>query len=431
MTMTTIYDTMLSLIDDKFRRQAILENQRRALAHFADRVKEGVRSESAVSLEPEIDQNQAELDRLELAISKAADEILGFPLWLVPLSPSDRPFVYHLEMARAKAADGAVDEALWECDHALRLLKSDPDRQSCDRGLVWLFQSGISCQSGDCETVQTWSERAHRCFIETDDLYRAVVRLIQLRSHAVTEAPGVLGSQTAYREAVRRLQVLYETEARGGDRCRAELYRVLKGNLEQRAEDIQDLDYPLRKGTMLYEVPPPFERIRVIGDDDLPMGEEKPVSDNGTEYIDVRRVGEFDFEFLFEGQPLKLKPLKGSRVSFLSGYDHIAVRVSGDSMDLADIHPGDYVILRVAQTVPPYPNSGDIVAVVFRDEADNKATLKRIHIDRNKAILRPESSNPAHQPRRLELKNLTEDDPTIAVAGIAIVALKRPSVSRR
>jgi SOS-response transcriptional repressor LexA len=69
------------------------------------------------------------------------------------------------------------------------------------------------------------------------------------------------------------------------------------------------------------------------------------------------------------------------------------------------------------------PASGDIAAVVFRDE-DNRASLKRIQIEARKVVLRPESSNPEHQPRVLPPEAFVGDNPTAAIIGIAIAVLK-------
>jgi hypothetical protein len=419
---TTSYATLLSLIDEKFRLQAILKDKQWTFLHILDPAQEDVEDQSAASLEAEIEQEQAEIDRLESAISETAEEVLGSPLALVPLPRSDRPLVQHLEMARSKAAAGALDEARWECDRAMRLL-SDPDRHPSDRGLVWLFRAGVSGQSGDYRNAQKWAERAYRYFPEADNLFRLVVCLIQLNSRAVAGIPKVVGCQTACRDALRRLDVLQETEAQVGNRRKVELYRTLKEIVERRSKELQNSDYPPRRWS--FEVPPPFGRVRIISEDDIPMGEEEPVSDGGTEHIDVQQIDERGFEFVFEGRPLELEPLKGSRITFPEGYDYVAVRVSGDSMDQADICHNDYVILRRSQHVGPIPDDRDIVVAVFRDEYDDvKATLKRFrhHQASSKIILEPESSNPIHQPRDFPEEILSGDNSP--VVGIAVAVLK-------
>jgi len=187
--------------------------------------------------------------------------------------------------------------------------------------------------------------------------------------------------------------------------------------------------------------------------DEIAAGKEKPVSDDDIEYINIRTlpviadeiptgeeksVLDYDIighiqqtdelEFEFEERTLKVELLKGNRLTFLPGYDYVAVQISGDSMDQANIAPNDYVILRrKSKYVPLSPTSGDIVAVVFRDE-DDKATLKRIYIEPNRVILKPESSNPEHQPRILRPEAFAGDNPRVAVVGIAMAVLKLRSV---
>lgn len=153
--------------------------------------------------------------------------------------------------------------------------------------------------------------------------------------------------------------------------------------------------------------------------DGIAAGKEKPVSDEIIGYM--RQTDEFEFEF--EGQALKAELLKGSQLKFLPEYDYVAMLVSGDSMDQAGISPNDYVILQKPNRLPLSPTSGDIVAVVFRDE-DGEATLKYIVTESSRVILKPKSSNPEHQTRVLQPEVSTGDDPSVAVVGIAIAVLK-------
>jgi hypothetical protein len=163
-------------------------------------------------------------------------------------------------------------------------------------------------------------------------------------------------------------------------------------------------------------------RRTIIVVDEIAAGKESPISDDIFGYI--QQTGEFQFEF--KGQPLKAEPLpllRRSSLVFRPAYDYVAVQVSGDSMNQAGILRGDYVILQKAKMVPIIPESRDIVAVVFRGE-DNRASLKRILIDPNRVVLRPESSNPEHKPRILLPKDFTGDNPSVTVVGIAIAALR-------
>lgn len=162
----------------------------------------------------------------------------------------------------------------------------------------------------------------------------------------------------------------------------------------------------------------PLRRIPIISE--IAAGKEAPVSDE-----DI--LGEIDWNgetFQFEQQLLQVDLLKGSRTKFSPEYDYYAVQVSGDSMDRAGIAPGDYVLLQKEMDLPIHPLSGDIVAVVFRDEADRRATLKRIRIQSGQVTLKPESSNPEHQLRTLPAGDFAGDDPAVAVRGIAVAVLK-------
>lgn len=158
----------------------------------------------------------------------------------------------------------------------------------------------------------------------------------------------------------------------------------------------------------------PFRVLPVM--DEIAAGKEKPASDDIIGYM--RQTDEFEFEF--EGQTLKAELLKGSRLTFLPEYDYVAIRVSGDSMDKAGVFPNDYTILRRSKP----DSSGDIVAVVFRNE-DDKATLKRFYLDKpsGRVALKPESSNPEHKTRVLRPEVFAGDNPSVAIVGIAIAVL--------
>jgi SOS-response transcriptional repressor LexA len=151
--------------------------------------------------------------------------------------------------------------------------------------------------------------------------------------------------------------------------------------------------------------------------DEIAAGKEKPASDDIIGYM--RQMDEFEFEF--EGQALKAELLRGSQLTFLQGYDYVAILVSGDSMNQAGISPNDYVILRRSKP----DSSGDIVAVVFRDE-DDKATLKRFYVEKpsGRVVLKPESSNPEHKTRVLRPEAFAGDNPSVEIVGIAIAVLK-------
>lgn len=71
------------------------------------------------------------------------------------------------------------------------------------------------------------------------------------------------------------------------------------------------------------------------------------------------------------------------------------LRVCGDSMNQALIHdesiePGDMVLVKQQPTA----QAGDIVVALV----DGEATIKRFQAGKGYFVLKPESSNPAHQP---------------------------------
>ena len=75
---------------------------------------------------------------------------------------------------------------------------------------------------------------------------------------------------------------------------------------------------------------------------------------------------------------------------FLSGGDHFALEVRGDSMIEAGIFDGDTVIVKKQETA----DTGDIVVALIDDE---EATLKRLR--RRGASIALEPANPRHETR--------------------------------
>ncbi len=77
---------------------------------------------------------------------------------------------------------------------------------------------------------------------------------------------------------------------------------------------------------------------------------------------------------------------------FLSGGEHFALEVRGDSMVEAGILDGDIVVLRKQETA----NTGDIIVALIDDE---EATLKRLR--RRGSSIALEAANPAYETRVL------------------------------
>lgn len=76
------------------------------------------------------------------------------------------------------------------------------------------------------------------------------------------------------------------------------------------------------------------------------------------------------------------------------GYKYFLLRAVGDSMNEADIQPGDLVLVRQQSTA----ENGQIVVALIDDDA----TLKEFQHKGNVVALIPRSSNPKHKPIILE-----------------------------
>ena len=90
--------------------------------------------------------------------------------------------------------------------------------------------------------------------------------------------------------------------------------------------------------------------------------------------------------------------------------------VRGDSMDRTGLRDGDVVAVRATSEA----RSGDVVVARFGDEV----TLKRFRrIDRRNVELVPESSNPEHEPTRLDLaKHILHIDGVMVGALIGVAS---------
>jgi SOS-response transcriptional repressor LexA len=149
----------------------------------------------------------------------------------------------------------------------------------------------------------------------------------------------------------------------------------------------------------------------------IAAGKPKPVTDEILGYIEAD-------ELEYAGQALEVKPLKSTEITFVPDYDYAAAQVDGDSMDEAGILPGDYVLLQKAKVVPLNRESGDIVAVVFRNEGNDAAILKRYNRRNNRVTLKSESSNPKHTSKTYPAQYFEGDSPKISVVGIALAILR-------
>ena len=72
------------------------------------------------------------------------------------------------------------------------------------------------------------------------------------------------------------------------------------------------------------------------------------------------------------------------------GGNYFILRAKGDSMNLADIHSGDLMLIRQQSTA----ENNDIVLALV----DGAATVKRFRKDKDFVVLTPESDNPNNRP---------------------------------
>jgi repressor LexA len=98
-------------------------------------------------------------------------------------------------------------------------------------------------------------------------------------------------------------------------------------------------------------------------------------------------------------------------MGFVSGAEHFALRVRGDSMVDAGILDGDTVVVRAGDSA----ESGDIVAVLLPGPAEDEATVKRLRRQRNRVLLVPE--NRALEP--------FEMDPEGRILGTVVAVLRK------
>jgi SOS-response transcriptional repressor LexA len=97
---------------------------------------------------------------------------------------------------------------------------------------------------------------------------------------------------------------------------------------------------------------------------------------------------------------------------------HIVLRVEGDSMNLANIDDGDYILLRLQNDV----SHEDIVAAqITEKEGEPQATLKRFERDGKKINLKAESSNPKNKSYPFTENDLNH---RLSIIGVAIGVFK-------
>lgn len=107
-------------------------------------------------------------------------------------------------------------------------------------------------------------------------------------------------------------------------------------------------------------------------------------------------------EMIEEWIPLSTKLVRQTQDVFM-------LRAVGDSMDLAGIDDGDYIIFKKTNTALP----GDKVVVLIGSEA----TVKKVKFEKNKILFEPMSSNKEH-------KTITPKPDTFMIQGKVIGVIK-------
>ncbi|MCL4298568.1 MAG: hypothetical protein KJ077_22715 [Anaerolineae bacterium] len=247
--MATLNKKLIHLIGEKHKCRAALDNLARRLRQYPDddmtnTPPENLEATPVPQLKHGIAQKQAEIKGLEEQISQLAERILWSPLCLIPDLQSHRPFLQHLMKARSLlegqeetqplAKNGVINEAGNEVQRALELLKLDSDFHLADQALTWLFQSGVLEKQDHFEEAKIWAQKAFDYLPEDNQPHRMVARLIQGKIYDTSISGRLFEGQNAYSDAVQRLERLYEIETERGNRLKAELYHILKEQLDQK-----------------------------------------------------------------------------------------------------------------------------------------------------------------------------------------------------
>jgi SOS-response transcriptional repressor LexA len=429
MASTNSHKEMFAFIDDWLEhRNKLAKLERQSGLHLQD-----VDEDIAEAIEEE----KGEIAQLDTRIASAAEQVVRSAPSLLDdrLSATCRE---NLQYARQSFKDGDADHCC-DCARAHDLLKLGKSCIPGNRAIFYLFLAEELNKGGCSDEADKLTNSVLAQLPADDHLLCVAAYLAQANLCAPSSKRlKLFEARHAYAEALEHLSILLSDNLGASYLRTAKSLEVLKTAVEQRLSDIDErlasaAKLPSRgpsptppraaPAKKLPEPPPetpskiiPFRSRRIPVFGEIAAGKEIAAPDDIIDYI--QQTGELEFEF--RGQSLEPKPLGKSRITFSQEYAYFAVQVSGDSMDRADISPGDYVVMRRAKA----PTQRDIVAVVFRDEDDNRATLKRILIEPDRVILKPESSNPEHKARFLPLEAFAGDSPSVAIVGIAIAVLK-------
>ena len=237
--MGTLCDNLLKLITQKFdQRRNIKDVEWNLIRYYNNNVLEKASENSTlVKLDQEIQQQKTEIEDLEVQINQVAYQILNSPLCLLSIPNVSKPYLRRLARARTILEEmeegqseferGGVDTAWMEVQRALELLK-------LDRALAWLFQAVVLARQHHYEEARQSVEQSFEYFSEQDQTRRMVARLIQGNIYSASSTGRIFEGQNAYSDALWRLEKLSIQEAERGNQLKAELYRVLKEQLQQK-----------------------------------------------------------------------------------------------------------------------------------------------------------------------------------------------------
>ncbi|MBI5304889.1 MAG: hypothetical protein HY868_22335 [Chloroflexi bacterium] len=122
---------------------------------------------------------------------------------------------------------------------------------------------------------------------------------------------------------------------------------------------------------------------------DIAAGNGLWISDDSS----ILDFAEFD-HLLIKNQPHKLVNLLGSdsMIRLSRGYLYGISKVVGNSMNLASIESGDYVLFRQLRDLKYQPSNGDIVVAAVIKDGERFGTVKRFRGVRPNESLEPEST---------------------------------------
>ena len=338
------------------------------------------------------------------------------PLPLLRKGP-ESPVSAVLRQIEASLSAGKTRKAMEQCQQALTLSNNMAD--VCDFALAQAYKAHIhSLLKQQREGDKTAEQAIRRLRLSGDKHNEAITYLIHALIHH--RAGAVEEARSAYETGRDHLEKLYRQALAAGNRKQANKYGELAQQVRKRLEQIAqaiaehyittETDQVSRvswvSGDALHFLP-------VIGP--IPAGQARVSTDDIQDIVTVVDQATIDdvryyFKNLYDrGDIIKLDPRE---------YDYYLSRVISDSMDRAEIEEGDYVVLRRSRNLPVSPSPRDIVAASIID-VDREATLKRYIKQGSTIVLRPESSNPEHQPYESR-----EGDEGVTIVAVAIAVLK-------